>query len=315
MQSSAEKYGRFLAIFPCMLWGMAFPAIKIGYDIFGIASSDSGGQILFAGIRFFLAGILAWSIGSVIHKKPLLPKRSSLYKIAVLSLFQTFLQYMFFYIGLAHTTGVKGSIINASNTFFALFISAVIFRQERMTIKKWLGLLVGFGGVVVVNLSGDLSGSMSLHGEGFMLISGVMSAFSSVLIKKYTEDELAFTLSSFQFMLGGAGLAAAGLISKSSPSASSGIFTISSLPSAIAVVLILAGISAIAYSSWGVLLNRYEVSGITVFGFLIPIFGSVFSIIALKEDIRGSLAGIIIALILVSAGTLLVQTPDEKNQA
>ena len=46
-----------LALVCAMLWGSAFPCIKIGYGLFRVASGDAAGQILFAGIRFTLAGI------------------------------------------------------------------------------------------------------------------------------------------------------------------------------------------------------------------------------------------------------------------
>lgn len=41
-----------------ILWGSAFPFIKLGYQVFQIPSNDTATQILFAGIRFTLAGIL-----------------------------------------------------------------------------------------------------------------------------------------------------------------------------------------------------------------------------------------------------------------
>lgn len=47
-----------LAIICCLLWGSAFPCIKIGYQMFNIPSGAVGSQFLFAGIRFTLAGIL-----------------------------------------------------------------------------------------------------------------------------------------------------------------------------------------------------------------------------------------------------------------
>ena len=41
-----------LAIICCLLWGSAFPCIKIGYQMFNIPSGAVGSQFLFAGIRF-----------------------------------------------------------------------------------------------------------------------------------------------------------------------------------------------------------------------------------------------------------------------
>ena len=95
-----------LATICCLLWGSAFPSIKLGYRWFDIAAEATSTQILFAGCRFTLAGILTIVIGSILARKVLLPKRESLKKIAILSIFQTSLHYFCFYVGLAHTTGV-----------------------------------------------------------------------------------------------------------------------------------------------------------------------------------------------------------------
>ena len=60
-----------LAIFCCALWGSAFPCVKIGYRLFAISGDDTASQILFAGLRFTLAGILVILMGSVAEKKML----------------------------------------------------------------------------------------------------------------------------------------------------------------------------------------------------------------------------------------------------
>ena len=59
-----------LACFCCLLWGSAFPSIKIGYQLFHIDSADTGSQLLFAGYRFTLAGILVILAGSLLYKSP-----------------------------------------------------------------------------------------------------------------------------------------------------------------------------------------------------------------------------------------------------
>ena len=89
----------FLAVFCNFLWGSAFPGIKIGYKLFQIDGSDTFSQILFAGCRFTLAGILTILIGSIYSRKVLLPNKGNAKKILILALFQTILQYIFFYIG------------------------------------------------------------------------------------------------------------------------------------------------------------------------------------------------------------------------
>ena len=58
-----------LATICCLLWGSAFPAIKLGYRWFDISAEATGTQILFAGFRFTLAGILTVIIGSILARK------------------------------------------------------------------------------------------------------------------------------------------------------------------------------------------------------------------------------------------------------
>ena len=126
-----------LAILCCLLWGSAFPSIKIGYRLFEIGSGDSMSQILFAGIRFFLAGILAIIFGSLLQKKVLFPKKDSWGMVFKLSIFQTVLQYFFFYMGLAHSSGVKSSIINGMSTFFAILMASLVRKQKNSLPIRW----------------------------------------------------------------------------------------------------------------------------------------------------------------------------------
>ena len=142
-----------LALVCTFLWGSASPCIKLGYALFEIPSGETWTQVLFAGMRFVLAGILTVLIGSLLQKKALVPAKTSAPSIVKLAIFQTILQYIFFYIGLAHNSGVKASIINGSNTFFVILVSALIFRQEKLDLKKVLGCIIGFAGVIVVKVA------------------------------------------------------------------------------------------------------------------------------------------------------------------
>ena len=103
----------FVAMICCFLWGSAFSCIKIGYKMFGISGNDISSQILFAGIRFTIAGVMVVIVESIRQRKFVKPKYPRY--IATLSAFQTVIQYLFFYVGLAHTTGVKSSILHHSN--------------------------------------------------------------------------------------------------------------------------------------------------------------------------------------------------------
>lgn len=294
------------ALICCALWGSAFPCIKIGYQMFEIPQDAVATQILFAGLRFTLAGILVILIGSVLSGNLLKINRQNALKILKLSLLQTVLQYLFFYIGLANTTGVKASIIEGVNVFIAIFVASLIFRQENLTMGKLAGCLIGFAGVVLVNLNGNgLDMSFHLNGEGFIFLSTVAYAFSSVYLKRYSKTENPVLLSGWQFIAGGLvmtimGLLMGGRITKVTAAG-------------IAMLFYLACISAVAYSLWGILLKYNPVSRVAVFGFMNPVFGVILSAFLLGEREQASGIKSIIALILVSIGIYITAKVKEEK--
>lgn len=297
-----------LAILCCTLWGSAFPAIKLGYQYFEIGGNDSATQILFAGCRFTLAGLLTILLGSMMSHKILIPKKQSYSKILVLCLFQTVLQYIFFYIGLANTSGVKAAIINGSNVFVAIIIACVFFRQEKLTWKKMLGCILGFAGVVVINLTKDgIDMHMKFTGEGFILLCTIAYALSSVFIKKYSEDENPVVLSGYQFFVGGVIMMILGAVWGGELTVITG--------KGIGMLIYLALVSAVAYSIWGILLKYNPVSKVAVFGFVNPISGVILSSIFLDE--KGQSFGMkgIFALILVCIGIFIVNYQGSGSTA
>lgn len=280
------------------LWGSAFPCIKTGYSLFHIASSDIASQILFAGIRFFGAGILTILIGSAGQKKFLAPKKSSIPKIFTLCMFQTVIQYVLFYIGLAHTTGVKGSILGGTGVLFSILIACLLFRQERFNIGKLFGCIIGFAGIVLVNLTGTgLTMEFSFIGEGFMILSSLSYAFSSVFFKQFSSDDDPVMLSGYQFLAGGFVMIIVGIFAGGHLSGFQ--------PASILLLLYMAFISAAAYSLWGILLKYNPVSRITIFGFMTQVFGVLLSTLILHEN-NGFGIRTLIALILVCFGIYLV---------
>lgn len=291
------------ALLCCALWGSAFPCIKIGYRLFDIASGDVAAQILFAGCRFTLAGVLALAIGSALNREWLVPKRRSYGRIAKLALLQTVAQYIFFYVGLANTTGVKASIIEGVNVFIAILVASLLFHQEKLSAAKILGCVIGFAGVVLVNSSGGgLDLGFHFTGEGFIFLSTIAYAFSSVFLKRYSKEDNPVLLSGWQFVFGGlvmivCGLLAGGRLSEWSVAG-------------VLMLLYMAVISAVAYSLWEILLKYNPVSKVAVFGFMNPVFGVILSAILLHE---GDSIGVmcLVSLALVCAGIYIVNRGEE----
>ncbi|RGS80962.1 DMT family transporter [Coprococcus sp. AF21-14LB] len=289
-----------LALLCCALWGSAFPCVKIGYELLHI--QDVGSQILFAGYRFFLAGIFTFVIGSVMERKLLTVKRASVKYVAAQGVLQTAMQYFFFYVGLANTTGAKGSVINASNAFISIIAAAVLIRTEKITWKKAVGCAIGFAGVIVINLSpGAWGDGFHLLGEGMIFMSALCYGISSVTLKMISDRESPVTITAYQLLIGGAILVISGMVSGGSVT---GFTWKSSL-----LLGYMALLSTVAFSIWSLLLKYNSVGKVTIYGFSIPVFGVALSALFLGENILSWQT--VIALIMVSVGIIIVNKSAE----
>ena len=295
------------AMLCCALWGSATPFIKMGYKVmFEGAKPNVPSTILFAGIRFAAAGFITIAIYSIARKKILYPKKENYGKVAIIAAFQTCIQYFFFYIGLANTSGAKGTIISGSSSFFAIFISSLIFKQEKLTVKKVVACIVGFAGIIAVNLNG-LDFSMNFTGDAFVLFSAMSLAFSSVLIKIFSKSEDPVVISGYQFMLGGAVMIIVGLIAGGKIDH----FTLGGA----AILIYLSFLSAIAYALWGMLLKFNPVSKVTIFSFMTPVFGVLLTKLMLPEESTVKLVNLLISLVLVCLGVFMLNYVKPQKTA
>lgn len=297
-----------LATLSCALWGSAPSCIKLGYEYFQISAGATMNIILFAGIRFTLAGLMVILGYSLIKRKPIVPARSCWKAIFPLALAQTAVQYILYYIGAAHASGVNTSILSGSGAFFSVILVCLLFRQEKLTAGKFFGCLIGLAGIILVTLQGSgasagsvgaVSSGVSLLGEGCVLLSTISSAVSAILIRIFSQNNDPVMLSGYQFATGGlimVGLALAGG---------------GTLPQVCTMGLIilfyLALVSAVAYTLWSLLLRYNPVSKVTVFNFLVPVFGVILSTILLGEGGIFSFTTLG-SLVLVCIGIMMVNS-------
>ena len=292
------------AIICCMLWGSAFPCVKLGYKLFGVDTSSYSSLILFAGVRFTLAGVLVLLFGSISQKKILLPKRRNLWCVAVVALFQTALQYTCFYIGLAHLSGVKSSVLNGLGVFFTIIAACFIFRTERFTLIKLAGCVLGFGGVIVMNLEG-LDFNFTFNGEGLIILSGISAAMAAGFVKVFSRRENTTTLCGWQFFCGGVALIVIG--------AATGGRIYPQAPASFAMLFYLAFLSACAFTLQGYLLKYNPVSKVAVFKSTNPLFGALFSALVLGESAQLLSYTTLIALALVCGGILIINLLGDRR--
>ena len=253
-----------------LLWGSANPVIKYSYH--ALAISSTADKLMFAGVRFMLAGLMVFAAAWVKSRRvPLIPRRL-IGGAALYGVLQTGLMYTFNYIGVSNTSATKTCILTAASAFRAVVLAPLFFRGERVTALKLIGSLVGFLGIVVVNL-GDLGGGFSLTGEGFVLLATVLSTAGSFVGKRVSPGRV-FEMTAWQLIIGAALILAAGLVMGGGVAVTA---------EGILLTLYLAFVSAATFTLWTALLVYHPAGSILVYNLLIPVFGALWSLIILGE--------------------------------
>lgn len=299
-----KKFVAVIATLCCLLWGSAYPAVKSGYILFDISAGDIPSKIVFAGYRFTAAGIVLLVIAQRYGKNVFKLSKKNISNLLLLGIVQTTLQYIFFYIGIANTTGVKSSIMNSTVTFFSVILAHYIYINDKLNMQKIAGCIAGFIGVIIVNFSGDLlSFSFSFLGEGFLVIAAFVFSVGAIYGKRLTKSMDVMVVTGYSLFMGGIILILIGVFYGGRVNH----FTMASS----SLLIYLALLSSAAFSLWNLLLKYNKVSLVSIFNFLTPIFGVILSAVFLGENIFEYKN--IIALILVCLGICMVNY--EKSAA
>jgi drug/metabolite transporter (DMT)-like permease len=206
------------------------------------------------------------------------PLRRHAGALAALGFAQTTLQYVFFYIGLAYTTGVKGSILNATGVFFSVLLAHFIYHNDRLNGRKLLGCVTGLAGVMAVNFKpGALDCEFTLAGEGCIVIAAFVLSAASLYGKRLSQRMDAMVMTGWQLAIGGALLLLPGYAGGGALAG----FT----PASAALLLYRALLSSAAFALWSLLLKHHRVSLVSAYTFSIPVFGALLSALFLGESV------------------------------
>jgi len=288
----------------CLLWGSSYPAIKSGYELFQIATDDIPSKVVFAGYRFLFAGALLL-LFALAQRKPIARLTPAQFgQLTILGLTQTSIQYTFFYIGLAYTTGVNGSIMNATGTFFSVLLAHFIYHNDKLSYNKTLGCILGFAGVMLVNFHSGLSEfSFVWYGDGFVVLAAFILSTATLYGKRISQTVDPTVMTGWQLAIGGLVLVVGGYLT-------GGTLEVHSA-TAVAVLGYLTLLSSVAFALWSMLLKVNRVSMIAPFNFVVPVAGTLLSAIFLGENILDIKYAI--ALVLVCSGIWWVNKRSVKG--
>ncbi len=290
-----------LAAVCCLLWGTAIPTLKTLYTQMAIPSTDMYSKLVLAGIRFLMAGTLIGVFVLMRDKRIMVLKGKQWRDALIFGLLNTTLQYMFFYVGVGNTGAIKGVLIDTSKPMMVVVMAHLFIKDDRITRNKILGLLVGTIGIIVANIdkisTGGIEASLSFTGEGFLIISSLAYS-AAVIFGKHVMKVIPSTiLNMYQMILGAIILLVMGLIG-------TGGYHLHFTPLAVILLVYSAFLSAIAFVLWYSLINQYSASSVSVYAFLVPVFGSIFSSILFPEEHLSLL--VLASLVLMSIGIWLV---------
>ncbi len=294
-----------IAVFCSLLWGSAFPVLKVSYEELQMASDDVIAKIVFAGARFFLAGLIVLLFIVAKNWKRILVTKRQLFTLIILGVVQTSLQYFFFYNGLANVSGMQGAILSSAGTFFTVILAHFYYKSDRMNWKKTLGLIAGFTGIVVANWGQEFKISFQWDGEGYMILSGLTAAVATILAKELAAGIHPFAITGWQLSLGGVILLIIGL-----PFLEEGAITFTPLGWGLFIYSAL--LSSIAFTLWYSLLKFNNAGELSMYKFIVPVSGVVMSAIFIPGEKLNIF--IYVAIALVAIGIIIVNYHGKRQR-
>ena len=278
------------ALTAAIAWWWAFPLIKVGFGAFGITSDMTGSKMLFAGIRFAAAGLIVLSVARSNGRSFRTGKAGDWWFVLAFALMNTTLHYFFFYVGMSHSEGSRAAILNSLGTFLVVLLACACFKSDKLTTRKMLGCVVGFSGILALNLGGAESGQFTWLGDGMIILNAICSAFSNLMTRGLSRRVDVFVGTGYSLTIGGLLLILPGLLL-------GGMLPRVNILGIVCLLLLIA-ISAVGFALYNKLLSCNPVGRIAIYNSLIPVVGAVTSCLCLGETfhLKYALAGGLAAL-------------------
>ena len=263
----------WLALLTMLLWGSLFPMVKLGFSAYNVKTTAD--ILLFAGIRFVICGGVICIFSAIKDKGSYRPVKGSIGPILLSSLFAIILHYAFTYIGLELTDSSKTALIKQIGALFYVCFSFLFIKEDKPTVKKSIAALVGFCGIIALNISAD--GFSFALGDLLILCASFCTVFSNVVSKRVFEKVAPVTSTGISQLFGGIVLLIVGF-------AMGGSVRFAADASLLIMVYICIA-SIVSYCIWFGIVKNGELSKLFIIKFAEPVFACIFGMLILGEDI------------------------------
>ena len=281
------------AILVMFLWGSLFPTVKLGYRAYGIQTT--GDILFFAGVRFTICGGIICLYSLLLNKDNFKPVKTSICPILLSGLFAIILHYSFTYLGLNLTDSSKTAILKQVGALFYVCFSSLFFKNDRLTIRKLVGVLLGFSGIIAINISPD--GVAFQTGDVLIIAASFCTVFSNVISKKVFQKVEPITATGCSQLFGGIVLLCIG-------KSLGGQMTFR-VDSSSLILAYICFASIFGYCIWFLIVKNAELSKLFIIKFAEPMFACICGAILLGENIFK--IQYIVAFIMISFGIYISQ--------
>ncbi|MBO7279876.1 MAG: DMT family transporter, partial [Bacteroidaceae bacterium] len=165
---------------------------------------------------------------------------------------------------------------NSLSVFMLVVLACFFFKSDRLTVRKIVGCIIGFSGIMVLNVGGVESGSFTFMGDGMIVLNALCAAFAGLMTRGLGNRADVFVGTGYSLAVGGFMLLVIGIVMGGK------------LPHitlwGVVILLLLVLISSLCFTLYNKLLTCNPVGKVAIFNSLIPVVGAVTSCLCLKEQ-------------------------------
>lgn len=292
MKDDTKAILAFIAV--CIVWGSTYLAIRIGVS--------EVQPFIFAGIRFTLAGSLMLLYAKIKNLEFPKSKRDVL-NITIVGLFLLLGGHGLVVWTEQWVASSIASILVATVPLFIAIIELFVPNGSRLTLKGWIGLILGFIGVAFLTFT-DSSSAIDVKGAILLLLASLLWAVGSVYQNTFKATGSTVSHIGIEMVVGGISLLIVGLLYGN-------INLDITLKGISALLYLIVFGSLIGYSSYIYILQKWPPSKAGTYAYINPIVAVILGALILNEAIN---LRIIISTFIILIGVVLVQTSKNKTE-
>lgn len=288
-QETIKAYAAWGAV--CLFWGTTYLAIRIGVQRVPPA--------LFAGVRFIIAGVLF--LAYLRWRGYPMPKRQELLHMAIVGISLLVMANGLVVWAEQWVPSGLTAVIIATLPFWSAGLDSILPSGERLTLRKVLGILIGFAGVIIL-FAPDMGESFDkayLKGVIVLVFVPFFWSAGSIYSKHHPIQCPPLVAAGTQTLIAGLVLTAIGTAFGEWSE-----FTLDGKGMAAIAYLIVFG-SIVGYSSFIYALSKLPITTVSMYAYINPVIAVILGWLILDERLDWSVAT---ATTVVLLGVALVKS-------